>query len=118
MEPNNDDISFLNRLAEVAPINSRSWLDFGDVARDELDEDLIADLLERAPFMKFQTGGEGLQFMPAAEWLEVYHTAKTVVDQRMRRRLFELAMSRPSEREVVLDFGPVCSRFKMDQGFT
>ena len=101
-EPNDEDLAFLNRLAEVVPIYSRTWLDFGYVTRDDLDEDLIADLLERAPFMKFQTGGEGRQFMPAAEWLEVYHTAKSVVYQRMRRRSFELAMSRPSENDLAL----------------
>ncbi|MEP3848008.1 MAG: DUF6634 family protein [Paracoccaceae bacterium] len=100
MEPNDDDISFLNRLAEVAPIYSRSWLDFGDVARDDLDEDLIADLLELAPLMKFQTGGEGRQSMPAVEWLGVYHTARSEVFQRMRRRSFELAVARPSENDL------------------
>jgi len=99
-EPNDDDTAFLNCLAEVAPIYSRKWLDFGDVARDDLGDKLIVDLLELAPFMKFQTGREGRQFMPAAEWLEVYHAAKSVVFQRMRRRSFELAMSRPSASDL------------------
>lgn len=97
MDPNDDDIALLQRLAEVADTDSHSWRNFGDVAKDDINEALMAELVGLAPVMEFQPGSDGCLRMSAAEWLKIYHAAKTVIFERMRHRSFELALAVPRD---------------------
>ncbi|RPE67414.1 hypothetical protein EDD53_1823 [Pacificibacter maritimus] len=97
MDPNDDDIALLQRLAEVADTDSHSWRNFGEVAKDDISEALMAELVGLAPFMKLQPDSDGRFCMSAAEWMKVYHAAKTAIFERMRHRSFELALSGPGD---------------------
>lgn len=97
MDPNDDDIALLQRLGEVADTDSHSWRNFGEVAKDDISETLMAELVGLAPVMQFQPDSDGRLCIPAAEWMNVYRAAKTSILERMRHRSFELAMAGPSD---------------------